>query len=391
MKFRLVSLTLSVFLSLCMIVPPALARGGGFGGRGGGFGGFRGGGGFGGFRGGGEFGGFRSGGFGGLSRPSSGLHGFGNIGGHGGGFGNRPGGGFGNRPAGGFGNFGGHGGNFGNGGFNNIANRSPGHYTQQVSRQNLNAQARGVRNSFNNNNINVNRFNNFGGGYGRYGAYGYHGGYYGGWWGCPGGWYMPGWGLATMWTFAGVAAITSLVGLSSMGRPKTVDYGTNVYYQGDNVYINGQPQESAQQYYNEAQQLADSGRAANPKMDTDSWKSLGVFSVVPPGQTDSTMLYQLAINKDGLIGGNYYNQITNETVPVSGKLDKKTQRVSWTTGKNSGTVFDTSLGNLMENQSTCLVHYGPKNTQQMSLIRIPDPNKSGAAKTTSTSVMDRSH
>lgn len=188
---------------------------------------------------------------------------------------------------------------------------------------------------------------------------------------------MPGWGAATMWTFAGITAISSLVGVASLAtRPKTVDYGSNVTYEGDTIYVNGSPQGTAEEYYDQAQQLADSGRDVTPAMNANEWQPLGVFSVAPPGQQQSSMIFQLAINKDGVIGGNYLNQITDESQPVSGKLDKKTQRVSWTAGPNSKTVFDTSFGNLTQDESTCLVHYGPNSTQQMALIRLPDPGNS---------------
>lgn len=84
-------------------------------------------------------------------------------------------------------------------------------------------------------------------------------------------------------------------------------------------------------------------------------------------------MLQLAINKDGMVRGNYLNQLTNETSQVFGALDKKTQRVSWTIGSNNTTVFDAMLADLVRDDSQVLVHYGPQNTKAMALIRLPAP------------------
>jgi hypothetical protein len=82
------------------------------------------------------------------------------------------------------------------------------------------------------------------------------------------------------------------------------------------------------------------------------------------------MLFQLAINKDGIIRGNYMNQLTNEKAQVYGALDKKTQRISFTIGQNNSTVFDTDLATLIKDNSQVLVHYSPTNTQEMAFIRM---------------------
>jgi hypothetical protein len=98
-----------------------------------------------------------------------------------------------------------------------------------------------------------------------------------------------------------------------------------------------------------------------------------VFALARSGQTDSDMILQLAINQDGIVHGNYFNQLTNESLEVQGALDKKTQRISWTIGDNPKTVFDAGLGDLINNESTVLVHYGPEATTRMSLIRLQQP------------------
>ncbi len=365
----------------------------------------------------GGFGGNRDFGNGGTgNRGDFGQGGFGDRG-------NRPNqlptdGGFGNRD---FGNGGiGDRGNFGQGGFGDhgnrpnqlpsngfgsiagIQNRTPQHLDQNK----LSDQGNKIRDSFNNNNNNnfsgntFNRTNNIVAGDGRYGGYGSgwaHGyaaaNHYGGYWGCPGSWGYPGWSEAAMWTSVGIAGLTSFLGLGMMaaGSHGGSSYSpSNVTYEGDTVYVNGQPSGNAQDYYQQAQNLAYNGRAAqdsnlvaydqgngttatDQSQPTDQFQPLGVFALAGPGQSQSDMLLQLAISKDGTVRGNYLNQLTDERAQVFGSLDKNTQRVSWTIGENTNTVFDTSLGDLAKDNSEVLVHYGPTNTREMALIKLPQP------------------
>ncbi|MFA7336769.1 MAG: hypothetical protein WC028_08265 [Candidatus Obscuribacterales bacterium] len=289
------------------------------------------------------------------------------------------------------------------------------HNPQNIGSGNLNDQGRNIRNSFDNNTINHNNVNvnRYGGGYHNYNGYhgygygGYHGyGAYGyhGWGGYPGAWCAPGWSEASAWTFMGVSTLTSFLGMGMMGAAlsgggskNSGNTTNNITYEGDNVYMNGQPVGTAQQYYQQAQQLASAATApqdyssqyaqqfSNPDSaqgDTaaadpnEQWQALGVFALAEPGQKDSNMLLQLAINQKGILRGNYTNQLTNENSQIYGALDKKTQRISWTIGTNNSTVFDTSLADLVNDNSQVLVHYGPSNTRTMALIRLPAPSSS---------------
>ncbi|CAN5394003.1 hypothetical protein BH10CYA1_BH10CYA1_47690 [soil metagenome] len=347
-------------------------------------------------------------GFGNGGNGFGGDKGFGNGAGFGGdkGFGNRPGfdgfggnkgmgnnGGIGNHP-----NYGGGNGHLptdgGFGGISGNMNRTPHNFNESS----LNAQGKSMRNSFNGNT--VNNFNHYGGyghnGYGSGYAHGYANGFYHGSWGYPGAWGCGGWSQGAAWTFMGVSALTSFLGVGMMaaasnnGGSKNSGNVTNVTYEGDNVYVNGQPSGTAAQYYDSAQQLAaqaatapptynnyadyysnlPDGADAPPPNPSEKWEPLGVFALAQPGQTESNMLLQLAINQAGIVRGNYMNQLTNEKSQVYGALDKKTQRISWTIGQNNTTVFDTSLSTLVKDDSQVLVHYGPTNTQEMALIRM---------------------
>ncbi|MBX9878703.1 MAG: hypothetical protein K2Y22_09615 [Candidatus Obscuribacterales bacterium] len=392
-----IALFLAITISLTTVAP-TFARGGGFGG--GGFGGGRsfGGGGFGGGGrsfGGGDFGGggrsfggdggFRGGdgGFrGGDNGFRSGDDGFRN-GNFGGGFGdiaqsrggdfNR--GNFANRP---------DSGNFSNnhpnasGAFSNWKN-GQGNF-HKFDPQNADWHNNSIRNS--GNTFTQNNYNHYNA-FGAYGGYGHPYGY-GGFWGYPGAWGAYGWGAATAWTCMGLTTLTSFLGIAALADSgNNSNSVSNVTYEGPNVYVNGNPAGTQVDYYNQAEQLASAGQQyvdTTPNTGSSGggnsqWQPLGVFSLAQKGQTQSSMLFQLAINKDGIVRGNYMNQLTNETEQVYGSLDKKTQRISFTIGQNTdnSTVFDTSLSDITKDDAPVLVHYGPNSTQAMMLVRLPAP------------------
>jgi hypothetical protein len=84
-------------------------------------------------------------------------------------------------------------------------------------------------------------------------------------------------------------------------------------------------------------------------------------------------LFQLAVNKSGVIRGNYYNALSDTTLPVYGSVDKQTQRAAWTVDDRKEPVFEAGIANLTRPQTTMLVHYGKDRTQQWTLLRIEQP------------------
>jgi hypothetical protein len=171
---------------------------------------------------------------------------------------------------------------------------------------------------------------------------------------------------ASAWAAASWSNASDWVGCDS--EPEDYDYGSTVLYQGGNVYVEGQPVGSDAQYYDQASSLAASG---GTKQDSQTdWLPLGVFGMVQGQQTDSTMIFQLAVNHRGIIRGNYYNSITDTTLAVHGAVDKKTQRVAWTMGDNKSTVIDTGLVNLTKDEGHALMHLGKDRTQEWLLVRL---------------------
>lgn len=181
----------------------------------------------------------------------------------------------------------------------------------------------------------------------------------------PGAWAGAGIAAAA-WAGASWANASDWVGCDA--PPEDYDYGSSVLYQGGNVYVEGQPAGTDAQYYDQASSLASSSQ--DKKDEDGGWLSLGVFGMVQGQQTDPTVIFQLAVNHDGTVRGNYYNTLTNTTLPVHGAVDKKTQRVAWTVGDNKTTIYDTGLYNLTKDQAPALVHMGKDKTQEWLMVRL---------------------
>jgi len=149
------------------------------------------------------------------------------------------------------------------------------------------------------------------------------------------------------------------------------DYGSNITYEGNNVYYGSQPAGTAEQYYQEASDLAATA-PSDPADGAGQWLPLGVFGLVEGDSKTPTQTFQIAISKQGIIRGNSANQYLN-ILPIHGAIDRKTQRVCWTVGTDTSTVYDTGLYNLTKSESPILVHTGAKTTQQELLIRMKKP------------------
>jgi hypothetical protein len=200
--------------------------------------------------------------------------------------------------------------------------------------------------------------------------------YRGGWYAAhPGAWYAAGWAAGRAWTAATWATLGTWFAYGAV-QPVYYDFGTNVVYQDGSVYVNGQDAGTSQQYYQQAQSLAGTGAQADASSEGD-WLPLGVFAMSQSGQNNSNMVIQLAVNKAGVIRGNYTDTASNSTLPVQGSVDKSTQRAAWTIGSNTNTVIETGLYNLTKDEAPALVHFGSDRTEQWLLVRLKEDQSQG--------------
>jgi len=186
----------------------------------------------------------------------------------------------------------------------------------------------------------------------------------------PNAWRAAAWTAGTFWAGANWGALASTCGYPV--QPVVYDYGSTLVYEGDQVYYNGEPVATADQYMEQAAQIATQGAQAQPEANQE-WTPLGVFGMVQGDEQDANKIFQLAINKDGVLRGNYYDALTDTTVPVYGAVDKTTQRAAWTIGERKDTVYETGIANLTEPETSMLVHFGKDRTQQWMLVRLEKP------------------
>ncbi len=202
--------------------------------------------------------------------------------------------------------------------------------------------------------------------------------YGGGYWDrYPG--YRWGWGRYpnNWWAWATAGALTAWW-VSTPAQPVYCDYGTTLYYQGDQVVYQGNVIATADEYAAQAQQIA----ASIPEdVNTEQveWLPLGVFALgTSDGSVeDSTLFLQLAVSKEGIIAGTFQNTATGKSFEVEGMVDEKTQRAAWGPVGESWPIMETQLYNLTENETGALLHFENGQTQQWTLVRLDDPEKKG--------------
>ncbi len=188
----------------------------------------------------------------------------------------------------------------------------------------------------------------------------------------PSAWQGAGWSAASPWTAAAWPALGATFGWGAGVQPIAYNYGTSVVYQGNQVYADGQPIATADEYY---QQAADLAQAAPAPADGDAdWMPLGTFGLVRKEESDPAYVIQLAVDKSGAVAGNYCDMLTDQNLPVHGAVDQQTQKLAWTVGDKTKVVGEVGLYNLTQNEAPALIHIGKDKTQQWLLVRLKQPD-----------------
>jgi hypothetical protein len=193
--------------------------------------------------------------------------------------------------------------------------------------------------------------------------------------GYPGAWTAPNMAAGSLYTNPGYGAMSGQLGMNA--QPAPYDYGSNVVVQPDAVYVNGDQTGTPQQFEDQATQLANAGQG---QPDPNSqWVPMGVFAVVDPDSTGPKYSFQIAVNPQGLIRGNFHDVQKNQVQPISGSVDKQTQRAAWTVGSDKMPVYDAGIANLTKDSTTVLVHTGGGQSHQVTLARLQPPEQSPPA------------
>jgi hypothetical protein len=196
------------------------------------------------------------------------------------------------------------------------------------------------------------------------------------WYGAnPGVWAPRGWGAGAAWAPTTWGAASSYIGANN--TQIAYNYGTNLTYQDGNIMFDGQNMGTSSQFSRQAADLAQAGAAAEVA-NTDEWLALGVFAMVRNEQQHPQLILQLAINKQGILRGNYTDELTEHTQPIQGAVDPKTQRAAWTVGTNQTSVMEAGLSNLVQGEAPALIHKNGK-TDHWLLVRLDQPTQGGNA------------
>lgn len=141
------------------------------------------------------------------------------------------------------------------------------------------------------------------------------------------------------------------------------------YVSGGYIYDGGDQISTVIQYAEQANEIAET---AEEQEEDAEWMPMGVFGVVHNEGDDIEVTVQLALAKDGTIGGTYRNTAIDVTLPLAGAVDESTQRAAWKIGDEDAVVMETGLENLAKDKSTVLLHFDNGVTETWQLIRIDE-------------------
>ena len=159
-------------------------------------------------------------------------------------------------------------------------------------------------------------------------------------------------------------------------------FGADLIYDGNTVYLCGRPVAAADKYYESAVNIARRGvpdrtRGGSSTQNTNSqWLPLGVYQAMRGGDKSdksNVMLFQLAVNKAGVVRGNYYDPSYKNVQQLEGSVDKGTERVAWIVADRPNVVFDVLLYNLTQPETSMLVHTGADKQEQWTFVRLNRP------------------
>ncbi|MBX3426947.1 MAG: mu-protocadherin- cell-suface protein [Pirellulales bacterium] len=197
-----------------------------------------------------------------------------------------------------------------------------------------------------------------------------------------GGWHYMYWNRSRGWNYWWtVPTYMNVVTWFNWSAPQAVwsqpiyyDYGSggNVYYEDNSVYVNGQQIGTAEDFAASAATLATvEPPATQEEAESAEWMPLGTFAVSSnESETDPSRIVQLAVNRQGIVSGSFYNTATDEAQAVLGQVDKDTQRVALRIGESDDVILETGLYNLTKDEAPAMVHFGPDRVEYWLLVRL---------------------
>jgi hypothetical protein len=192
----------------------------------------------------------------------------------------------------------------------------------------------------------------------------------------PDAWAASGWAAGAAWAPSTWGAVAGYCGYGN-ATPISYNYGVNVTSQNGNVSVDGQNVGTNEEFSQQAADLAQTGTEAETT-DTEQWLPLGVFAMVRNENQHPQLIVQMAIDKQGILRGNFTDEITDQASPIHGAVDKQTQRAAWTVGGNKNTVMEAGLSDLTDGEAPALIHKNGK-TDHWLLVRLEQPKPAANA------------
>jgi hypothetical protein len=183
----------------------------------------------------------------------------------------------------------------------------------------------------------------------------------------PRAWFPSAWSAGTVWTVPAGNSVAVFLGFGSV-TPFYFNYGDNVTYSDGVVLVDNENVGTADEFGQQAADLAQTGIDADVS-GSQKWLSLGVFALVRNERQHPQLILQIAINPDGILRGNYTDEVSGQTSPIMGAVDRETQRAAWTVGENTQSVMEAGLNNLTENEAPVLIHRNGR-TDHWILVRL---------------------
>jgi hypothetical protein len=185
-------------------------------------------------------------------------------------------------------------------------------------------------------------------------------------------WQPARWRAASFWVAPPWSVVARFCAVST--TPVSYNYGSTAVIDSGQVYLDGTQVASAADYADQALAVAGGGRQAQ-LAEEEEWQPLGVFGLIRGEEQEPQAVLQLAVNRDGILRGNYHDALTDSNLPVYGAVDRRTQRAAWSVGDKKTVVLEAGLQNLTQDETTVLVHYGTARTRQMALVRLQQPRE----------------
>lgn len=187
----------------------------------------------------------------------------------------------------------------------------------------------------------------------------------------PGAWFPGKWALVgTAWAATTWPVASSYCGCEGSGT--YYDYEENVAFEDGMVSYEGETIATEEEYYQQTETIADAGTETQD----EEWLPLGVFAIISEAdQTNTDKVIQLAINREGVVRGNYQDMLTEQVIPVSGSVDKESKRVALKFENNDSLIVEIGMYNLTNDEVPALVHFDASRREPRTLIRLHNPEE----------------